>query len=47
MAMIPMLLVALLIWAGLFAFIFGVDRRLTTLEKRLPEDTADKKGIRE
>jgi hypothetical protein len=32
--MMPLLIVALLIWAGVFAFIFGVDRRLSELEKR-------------
>src|SRR5436305_1434000 len=32
--MLPLLIVALLIWAGVFAFIFSVDRRVRQLEKR-------------
>lgn len=37
MTMLPLLIVALLIWAGVFAFVFGVDRRLSILEKRIAD----------
>jgi CcmD family protein len=33
--MMPLLLVALLVWAGVFAFIFAVDRRVRDLERRV------------
>ncbi|MDX1931690.1 MAG: CcmD family protein [Capsulimonadales bacterium] len=32
--MLPLLIVALLIWAGVFAFTFRVDQRLSQLENR-------------
>jgi CcmD family protein len=43
-SMLPLLLVALLVWAGVFAFIFAVDRRVRDLERRVsarqtPEET--------
>ena len=34
-SMMPLLLVALLVWAGVFAFIFTVDRRVRDLERRV------------
>ena len=34
-SMFPLLLTALLIWAGVFAFVFGLERKVAALEKRL------------
>ena len=36
-SMMPLLLVALLVWGGVFAFIFAVDRRVRELERRVAE----------
>lgn len=36
-SMVPLLLVALVVWAGVFAFIFAVDRKVAALERRLEE----------
>jgi CcmD family protein len=33
--MLPLLIVALLVWAGVFAFIFSVDRKISDIEKRI------------
>lgn len=33
--MFPLLVVALLIWAGVFGFIFVVDRKVKALEERV------------
>jgi hypothetical protein len=33
--MFPLLLTALLIWAGVFAFVLGLERKVAALEKRL------------
>ena len=35
--MLPLLIVALLVWAGVFAFIFAVDKKITAIEKRIAE----------
>lgn len=34
---VAMLIVPLLIWAGVFAFMLSVDRRVRTLEQRVRE----------
>jgi len=34
-SMFPLLLTALLIWTGVFAFIFGLERKVAALEKRV------------
>ena len=34
-SMFPLLAVALLVWAGLFTFLFVVDRKVTALEHKL------------
>lgn len=34
-AMLPLLIVALLIWAGVWAYLWSVDRRVRALEQRL------------
>lgn len=34
-SMFPLLLTALLIWAGVFAFVFGLERKVAALEKRV------------
>jgi CcmD family protein len=39
--MFPLLLVALLVWAGIFAFIFGVDRKLSALEKQVSQNDTE------
>lgn len=36
--MMPLLIVALLIWAGVFIFMLGVDRKVSALERRLGLD---------
>jgi hypothetical protein len=35
--MLPLLIVALLVWAGVFAFIFAVDKKITAIEKRIAD----------
>jgi CcmD family protein len=42
-SMLPLLIVALIVWAGVFAFIFGVDRKVSALERRLEELRRDRK----
>lgn len=37
-SMMPLLVVALLIWAGVFVFMLGVDRKVSALERRLGMD---------
>lgn len=32
-AMLPLLFVALLIWAGVFVFLLGIERRVAVLER--------------
>ena len=34
MSMLPLLIVALLVWAGVFVFLWVVDRRVAALEAR-------------
>lgn len=34
-AMLPLLITALIVWAGLFAFLLVVDGRVRALERRL------------
>jgi CcmD family protein len=34
-AMLPLLIVALLIWAGVFIFMLSIDRKVSALERRL------------
>lgn len=36
-SLVSLLAVALLIWAGVFAFLWSVDRRVRALERRLEE----------
>jgi hypothetical protein len=33
--MMPLLITALLVWAGVFAFLFAVDRKISAVEKRI------------
>jgi CcmD family protein len=35
--MTPLLIVALVVWAGLFAYFLYIDRRVSALEKKLEE----------
>ena len=35
--MIPLLTVALLVWAGVYAFLWSVDRKVRALERRVRE----------
>ena len=35
MGLMPLLAVALIIWAGVFAFIWGVDNRVRVLEAKV------------
>ena len=37
MNLLPLAIVALLVWAGVFAFTFFVDRKITAIEKRLDD----------
>ena len=37
LSMLPLLAVALLIWAGVYAFLFVVERKVTALERKLDE----------
>ena len=37
-AMLPLLFVALLIWAGVFVFLLGVERRVADLERQVDTD---------
>jgi CcmD family protein len=48
-AMIPLLTVALIVWAGVFLFILSVDRRLRDVERRVREcaEKADTKPGKE
>ncbi|GAB4455239.1 MAG: hypothetical protein OHK0029_11020 [Armatimonadaceae bacterium] len=39
--MLPLLIVALLIWAGVFAYTLFVDRKIAEIEKRMEERQAD------
>lgn len=36
-SMLPLLAVALLIWAGVWLFVFALDRKVSALEKRVDE----------
>ncbi|MBC8101894.1 MAG: CcmD family protein [Cytophagales bacterium] len=45
-SLIPLLMVALLIWFGVFAFILVVDRRVSALERRV-EDAQRRLGERQ
>lgn len=36
-AMLPLLFVALLIWAGVFVFLLGIERRVGDLERQTSE----------
>lgn len=33
--LLPLAIVAVLVWAGVFAFIFNVDRKIAAIEKRI------------
>lgn len=35
MSLVPLLVVALLVWAGLFAFLMLVERRVADVERRV------------
>ncbi len=35
LTMLPLLVVALMIWAGIFAFLLAVDRKVASLERKL------------
>ena len=45
-SMFPLLAVALLVWAGLFAFLFVVDRKVTALESKLDALNGRREGRR-
>ncbi len=36
--MLPLLFVALLVWAGIFAFLLGTERRVARLERQVEAD---------
>jgi len=36
-SLFPLLAIALILWFGVFAFMFGVDRRVARLEQRLAD----------
>jgi hypothetical protein len=44
--MMPLLIVALLVWAGVFAFLFAVDRKITAVEKRINSRQNEGRGPR-
>ncbi|MBC7807228.1 MAG: hypothetical protein H7145_13895 [Akkermansiaceae bacterium] len=44
LTMLPLLFVALLVWAGIFAFLLGTERRVARLEQHVEADEARLKG---
>ena len=45
--MLPLLITALLIWAGVFFFVFRVDQRTREMERRLEDHRLRAGGARE
>lgn len=45
LTMLPLLSVALLVWAGLFGFLLGTERRVARLEQQVEADEIRAKGI--
>ncbi len=41
----PLLIVALIIWAGVFAFILGVEGRIRKLERRVTDAQRDADNV--
>lgn len=35
--MLPLLAVALIVWAGIWAFVYSLDRKVVALERKLDE----------
>ena len=44
LSMLPLLFVALLVWAGIFAFLLGTERRVASLERQIEADETRSKG---
>jgi len=42
MELVPLLIVALLVWVGVFGFLLVVDNRVKALERRIAESESDK-----
>ncbi|MBC8139081.1 MAG: hypothetical protein H8F28_24675 [Fibrella sp.] len=45
LTMLPLLFVALLVWAGIFVFLIGTERRVARLERQVEADETRSKGI--
>jgi CcmD family protein len=45
--MTPLLIVALIIWAGVFLFMWSVDRRVRAVELRLKQRAAEQSPLSE
>lgn len=37
LALLPLAVVAILVWVGVFAFVFNVDRKIADIEKRIAD----------
>jgi hypothetical protein len=44
LTMLPLLFVALLVWAGIFVFLLGTERRVARLEQQIETDEARVEG---
>lgn len=45
LTMLPLLFVALLVWAGIFAFLLGTERRVAKLEQQIEMDESRAEGM--
>lgn len=45
LAMLPLLVVALLVWAGIFVFLLGTERRVAQLERQIEASETREKGV--
>ncbi len=44
LGLLPLLVVALLIWAGVFAFLLGMERRVAALERQVESEENSARG---